>query len=434
LTKNNIYDIIISYEPVFLLNRRNVMITLNDAKKILSEYGQEHILKYYTELDQSEKEELLSQIELIDFSVLDNLKAENSFTAARGAFAPLGAVTIDDIAKNKEIYLNKGIDAIKNCKVAAVLLAGGQGTRLGFDKPKGMFNIGVNKELYIFQCLINNLMDVVKQAGAWVPLYIMTSEKNHDDTVQFFKEMSYFGYDSSFISFFVQDMAPSVSFDGKIYMEGKSRISISPNGNGGWFSSLVRAGLLDEIRDKGIEWINVFAVDNVLQRIADPCFVGAVIDSGLQSGGKVVSKADPDERVGVLCLEDGMPSIVEYYEMTEEMRTLRDENGELAYKFGVILNYLFNVDKLEAILNNKLPIHVVDKKIPYMDENGDLIKPDKPNGHKFETLVLDMVHMQDSCLAYEVERNKEFAPVKNAVGVDSVESARELLKENGIEI
>ena len=201
------------------------MITLNDAKKILSEYGQEHILKYYTELDQSEKEELLSQIELIDFSVLDNLKAENSFTAARGAFAPLGAVTIDDIAKNKEIYLNKGIDAIKNCKVAAVLLAGGQGTRLGFDKPKGMFNIGVNKELYIFQCLINNLMDVVKQAGAWVPLYIMTSEKNHDDTVNFFKEMNYFGYDSSFISFFVQDMAPSVSFDGKIYMEGKSRIS-----------------------------------------------------------------------------------------------------------------------------------------------------------------------------------------------------------------
>lgn len=410
------------------------MITLDDAKKILSEYGQEHILKYYTELDQSEKEELLSQIELIDFSVLDNLKAENSFTAARGTFAPLGAVTIDDIAKNKEIYLNKGIDAIKNCKVAAVLLAGGQGTRLGFDKPKGMFNIGVNKELYIFQCLINNLMDVVKQAGAWVPLYIMTSEKNHDDTVNFFKEMNYFGYDSSFISFFVQDMAPSVSFDGKIYMEGKSRISISPNGNGGWFSSLVRAGLLDEIRDKGIEWINVFAVDNVLQRIADPCFVGAVIDSGLQSGGKVVSKADPDERVGVLCLEDGMPSIVEYYEMTEEMRTLRDKNGELAYKFGVILNYLFNVDKLEAILNNKLPIHVVDKKIPYMDENGDLIKPDKPNGHKFETLVLDMVHMQDSCLAYEVERNKEFAPVKNATGVDSVESARELLKENGIEI
>ena len=338
------------------------------------------------------------------------------------------------VLKNHEKYSEAGIKAIREGKVAAVLLAGGQGTRLGFDKPKGMFNVGINKELYIFQCLINNLMDVVKEAGEWVPLYIMTSEKNNDDTISFLEEKNYFGYNKEYVRFFVQDMAPSVDYNGRIYMESKTRISISPNGNGGWFSSLVRAGLLSEIKEKGIEWINVFAVDNVLQRIADPLYVGAVICSGLQSGGKVVSKASPDERVGVLCLEDGVPSIVEYYEMTDEMRTLLDENGELAYKYGVILNYLFSVDKLEMILNNKLPIHVVEKKIPYMDENGELIKPDKPNGHKFETLVLDMVHMQDSCLAYEVDRRKEFAPVKNATGVDSVESARELLAENGVEL
>ena len=410
------------------------MLTLDKAKDILKEYGQEHLLKYYDELSESEQKELLSQIELIDFSVLDNLKEENRFTASRGKFEPLGAATIEDIEQNSEKYSAAGIEAIKAGKVAAVLLAGGQGTRLGFDKPKGMFNVGVTRELYIFQCLINNLMDVVKETGAWVPLYIMTSEKNNDDTVSFLKEKDFFGYNSDYVKFFVQDMAPSVDFSGKIYMESKSRISISPNGNGGWFTSLVRAGLLDEIKAKGVEWINVFAVDNVLQRIADPLYVGAVISSGLQSGGKVVSKADPDERVGVLCLEDGMPSIVEYYEMTEEMRTLRDEKDELAYKFGVILNYLFSVDKLESILNDKLPVHVVDKKIPYMDENGEFIKPDKPNGHKFETLVLDMVHMQDSCLPYEVVRNREFAPIKNPTGVDSVESARELLKENGIEL
>ncbi len=410
------------------------MLTLDKAKDILKEYGQEHLLKYYDELSESEQKELLSQIELIDFSVLDNLKEENRFTASRGKFEPLGAATIEDIEQNSEKYSAAGTEAIKAGKVAAVLLAGGQGTRLGFDKPKGMFNVGVTRELYIFQCLINNLMDVVKETGAWVPLYIMTSEKNNDDTVSFLKEKDFFGYNSDYVKFFVQDMAPSVDFSGKIYMESKSRISISPNGNGGWFTSLVRAGLLDEIKAKGIEWINVFAVDNVLQRIADPLYVGAVISSGLQSGGKVVSKADPDERVGVLCLEDGMPSIVEYYEMTEEMRTLRDEKDELAYKFGVILNYLFSVDKLESILNDKLPVHVVDKKIPYMDENGEFIKPDKPNGHKFETLVLDMVHMQDSCLPYEVVRNREFAPIKNPTGVDSVESARELLKENGIEL
>ena len=410
------------------------MINRDQAARILKDYGQEHILNYFDELNDNEKQELLSQIEIIDFSVLDNLDAEKNSNTVRGKFEPLGAVTIEDIASNSDEYVSAGVEAIKKGKAAAVLLAGGQGTRLGFDKPKGMFNIGVNKELYIFQCLINNLMDVVKLAGAWVPLYIMTSEKNHKDTTEFFKEKNYFGYAPEYVHFFIQDMAPSVDFDGKILMEGKSKISISPNGNGGWFSSLVRAGLLDEIKAKGVEWINVFAVDNVLQRIADPGFIGAVIKSGLQSGGKVVSKASPDEKVGVLCLEDGMPSIVEYYEMTEEMRTLLDENGELAYKYGVILNYLFNVEKLEEICDRKMPVHVVDKKIPFMNENGELVKPDKPNGHKFETLVLDMVHMQDSCLAYEVVREKEFAPVKNATGVDSVDSARELLKANGIEI
>ncbi|WP_303821280.1 UDPGP type 1 family protein [Ruminococcus flavefaciens] len=410
------------------------MIDRDKAFRILSEIGQEHVLKYFDELNETEQKELLSQIEITDFSVLENLAGDHNSGGERGSFEPLGAVTIKDIASESDRFTQTGVEALKAGKVAAVLLAGGQGTRLGFDKPKGMFNIGVDTELYIFQCLINNLMDVVKLAGAWVPLYIMTSEKNNSETVEFFKEKNYFGYDPAYIRFFIQDMAPSVDTNGKILMESRSKISLSPNGNGGWFSSLVRAGLLDEIKEKGVQWINVFAVDNVLQRIADPSFIGAVIDSGMQSGGKVVSKVSPDERVGVLCLEDGMPSIVEYYEMTEEMRTLLDDNRELAYKYGVILNYLFNVDKLEKICDRKMPVHVVSKKIPFMNDNGELVKPDSPNGYKFETLVLDMVHMQDSCLPYEVVRDKEFAPVKNAEGVDSVESARKLLQANGVKI
>ena len=176
----------------------------------------------------------------------------------------------------------------------------------------------------------------------------------------------------------------------------------------------------------------MFAVDNVLQQIADPCFIGATIASGCEAGAKVVAKADPDERVGVLCLEDGKPSIVEYYEMTEEMRTLREPGGRLSYNYGVILNYLFRVDKLQKIMDQQMPVHLVKKKIPYMNEQGQLVEPEAPNGYKFETLVLDMVHMQNSCLSYEVKRNKEFAPIKNATGVDSLESARELLKLNGV--
>ncbi|MDE6539212.1 MAG: UDPGP type 1 family protein [Ruminococcus sp.] len=410
------------------------MITLDTAKNVLKKYGQEHILAYYDELDNTEKQKLLSQIEVIDFSVLENLNKENNCSLKRGKFSPLGAVTIGDIEKNREKYHSVGADAIKNGKVATVLLAGGQGTRLGFEKPKGMFDIGITKELYIFECLINNLLKVVDDTGAYVPLYIMTSEKNHNDTVNFFEEKNFFGYDRNYVKFFIQDMAPSVDFNGKIYMESKSDISISPNGNGGWFSSIVRAGFLEDIKKRGIEWINVFAVDNVLQQIADPCFIGAVIDSGSQSGSKVVSKVSPDERVGVLCMEDGKPSIVEYYEMTPEMIELLTDDGELAYKYGVILNYLFSVDRLEEIVTEKMPVHVVKKKIPYMDSNGEFITPDEPNGYKFETLVLDMVHLQKSCLPYEVERCKEFAPVKNSEGVDSVDSARELLKQNGIQL
>lgn len=407
-------------------------MNFESAKKLLSEYNQEHILKYYDELNENQRCELLRQIESIDFTLLDALKDKSSDN--KGKIEPISAVTIEDIANNSDKYLNTGISAIKAGKVAAVLLAGGQGTRLGFDKPKGMFNIGKTKELYIFQCLVNNLMDVVKLTGTWIPFVIMTSEKNNKDTVEFFKKHNYFGYNSEYVSFFIQDMAPSVDFEGKIYMEDKDKISSSPNGNGGWFSSLVRSGIFDNLRAQGVEWLNVFAVDNVLQRIADPRFIGAVIATGSESGSKVVSKAAPEEKVGVMCLEDEKPSIIEYYELTKEMTYQLFDNGQLAYRYGVILNYLFHMDRLVEINKEKMPVHIVDKKIPYMDENSNFITPDKPNGYKFETLILDMIHFNKTCLPYEVERNKEFAPVKNKEGVDSVDSARELLEENGVEL
>ena len=177
------------------------------AMSLLEKYGQSHILNYYNELDEQQKNSLLEQIENIDFSILDAL--DKKADSKRGKIEPISAVTKEDIAVNKEKYLETGIEAIKAGKVAAVLLAGGQGTRLGFDKPKGMFNIGENKELYIFECLVNNLLDVVKMTDTWIPFVIMTSEKNNKDTVEFFKERNYFGYNSEYVRFFIQDMAPS---------------------------------------------------------------------------------------------------------------------------------------------------------------------------------------------------------------------------------
>lgn len=408
-------------------------MTYEEAVQKLAPAGQEHLLKYFKELTEKEKKSLLDQVDKLDLGLLD-LVQNGVKEVPKGKLEPLGAVTLDKIQQQRETYEKTGIDAIRAGRVGAVLLAGGQGTRLGLDKPKGMLNVGLKKERYLFEQLICNLMEVVNQTEAWVPLFIMTSEKNNEDTVEFFKEHDYFDYNPDFVYFFVQEMAPAASYEGKIYLEEKGRIATSPNGNGGWFSSLAKAGLLEKIQQLGVEYLNVFSVDNVLQKIADPVFVGATLQENCVCGSKVVAKAEPNERVGVLCLEDGRPSIVEYYEMTDEIIHSRDEEGRLLYNYGVILNYLFEVKTLTEIMNQNMPIHVVEKKIPYINGEGELIKPKEPNGYKFETLVLDMIHMMHNCLSFEVERNREFAPIKNRVGVDSLESARVLMKQNGIEL
>lgn len=406
-------------------------MTYQEALAKCEAAGQAHVLRYYEELSEASKKALLTQIEETDFSVLSSV-AHKDELQKKGKIAPLACLQLPAIEAEKDKYQSIGVDAIRAGKVGAVLLAGGMGTRLGSDDPKGMYNIGLTKDVFIFQRLIENLMDVVKLTDTWIPLYVMTSDKNHDATTAFFAEKNYFGYNKDYVFFFQQEMAPASDYAGKVYMEAKDKMSTSPNGNGGWFSSMAKWGILDKVHEAGVEWLNVFAVDNVLQRIADPLFVGAVIDKDCAVGAKVVKKNAPDEKVGVMCLEDGRPSIVEYYELTDELMNTKDEAGEPAYNFGVILNYLFRVKDLEEIMSRNLPLHIVEKKIPYMDEAGKLVKPETPNGYKFEQLVLDMIHELSSCLPYEVVREREFAPIKNKTGVDSVESARELCRQNGI--
>lgn len=404
-----------------------------EAYQKLQKADQLHVLKYYEELTEAQKEMLLAQIEATDFSVIDACKKE-SLAVEKGVITPLGAMELDEIEANKAKFNEIGVKAIQNGEVGAVLLAGGMGTRLGSDDPKGMYNIGLTKDVFIFQRLIENLMDVVNATGTYIHLFVMTSDKNDEATRKFMAEKNYFGYKPEFVHFFIQEMAPATDYDGHVYMEEKYKISTSPNGNGGWFISLKTAGLTELLHKEGIQWLNIFAVDNVLQRIADPVFVGASIDADVAVGAKVVRKNAPDEKVGVMCLEDGKPSIVEYYELTEEMMYAKNEKGDPAYNFGVILNYLFRVDALEAMFEDEAQVHVVEKKIPYINEQGELVKPEAPNGYKFEGLVLDMIHQLDTCLPFEVVREKEFAPIKNKTGIDSVESARELCKLNGIEL
>lgn len=398
----------------------------------LREYRQEHLLRFADELNSKELDSLHSQINNIDWNFLDVLN--NKAHKETGKLSTIEATTLDTIQENHDIYEAAGIEAIRSGKLAILLLAGGQGTRLGHDKPKGTYNMGLTKELYIFQLLIEHTMDVVKLTDTWIQLYIMTSDINYADTVRFFEEHDYWGYNKEYVHFFVQELNPATDFTGKILMSSKSSLALSPNGNGGWFSSLEKSGLLKDIENSPIEWINIFAVDNVLQRIADPVFFGATLLSGKGSGAKVVRKAAPDEKVGVMCYEDGRPHIVEYYELTDELLHQRNDDGSLAYGFGVILNYLFPLESLKKTLGIHMPLHIVKKKVPYIDETGTLIIPDEPNAYKFETLALDLIHEMDDCLVFEVDREKEFAPVKNATGVDSVDTARELLKLNGYEL
>ncbi len=398
--------------------------------KKLEQYDQMQLLRFFDELTEEEQEGLLAEIDRIDF---DMINIHNQ-TENKGTIAPIDAMTLSEIEAQKDEIRETGLRAIREGEAAAVLLAGGQGTRLGIDGPKGTLNVGQTRELYIFQCLVETLLKVKEEAGAWIPLLIMTSDKNDAATRAFFEEHDYFGYNKDYVFFFVQEMAPSTDYDGKVYLEEKNHISLSPNGNGGWFVSLKKAGLLKKIKEMGVEWLNVFAVDNVLQKMCDPLFLGATMQSGAPIGAKVVRKNAPDEKVGVMCLRDGHPSIVEYYDLTEDMMSEKNKDGELAYNFGVILNYLFHINALEETAGKNLPLHIVSKKIPHIDENGNYLKPEEPNGYKFETLVLDMIQMMDGCLVFEVDRSKEFAPIKNMHGVDSLDSAREMLIANGVEL
>ncbi len=397
-----------------------------DLTERLKACGQEHLLN--TEgLTKEERAQYLAELSSVDLTVPSVLGSKRP---PRGKIGPISGLSAQKIKERYAQFYEEGEKAIRAGKVAAVLLAGGQGTRLGFDGPKGTFNMGTKRRpRYIFELLIENLLEVCKRCGAFIPLLIMTSEKNDGATRGFLEEHAYFGYPADHIRFFVQEMYPCADENGKILLEAKGKLALSPNGNGGWFSSLKRAGVAKDF--PAVEWYNVFGVDNVLQKIADPAFVGATILSGAPCGAKYVRKKRWKERVGVLCLEDGAPSVIEYYELPEELAKARGERGELLYSFGMTLNYLFSARLLDEISSARIPVHAVKKVVPYLGGNGETVVPKKPNGYKFETLILDMVRLAGACLPYEAVRSEEFAPVKNKRGRDSVSSAKRMLWMQG---
>ena len=407
---------------------------MSQFREVLRQHGQEQVLRFYDELTLEQKKELDMEIAQLNYDAIQEAMSQETKTE-KDQLESIPTLTTTEIQKRQEEFKAAGNEALKQGKVAAVLLAGGQGSRLGFDGPKGTLNVGIHRELYLFEILIRNMEKNVKPLGVYMHMYVMTSDRNHEATVQFFEEHHYFGYPKEYLHFFKQDMAPSLDRNGKILLEEKGKISLTPNGNGGWFSSLQRNGMIQEMKEKGIEWLNVFSVDNVLQNIGDPVFLGATILQGHASGAKVIAKVSPDEKVGAICLRNGRPSVVEYSELTDELRNSMDENGNYKYNYGVTLNYLFHIQTTEERAKNKMPIHRANKKIECLDEQGNHIKPEQPNGYKLETFIFDILAFFDAVTVFEVVREDEFAPIKNRTGVDSLDTARELLvQKTGIEL
>ncbi len=402
---------------------------LENIKKVLKEHNQEHLLLKYNELDDEHKEELLNQIESIDFDLMEKLyeKAKTPVNHDADVIEPIDYVDKSKLTSSEKAnYEKRGIEAIKYNKLAVVTMAGGQGTRLGHTGPKGTFDFGLKEHKSIFEALAEIFKDAWRRYDTVIPWYIMTSKQNNDQTIQFFEENNYFWYPKDAIHFFIQGELPMVGTDGKILLDENGEVKMAANGHGGTLKSMEDSGVLAEMQVDGIEWIFISGVDNVLVKPIDPLLIGMAIQNKVLSAVKTIEKIDPKEKVGVFCKKNKKISVVEYTEISDQMANMRDDYGSLVYGDGNAIFHLFNIKALERLSKLKLPYHTAFKKANYLDEKGNLVEAEEPNAYKFEMFIFDSYEAFDDCVILRVKREEEFAPIKNASGVDSPATARKL--------
>lgn len=408
--------------------------TLEEAKFILKKYNQEHILNGYEKLDDRKKEQLLNQIFSINFELINNLYDSTKQKTDNGKDKIEPMEYLDKYKLNEEYkyYEKIGKEAIKEGKLAAVTMAGGQGTRLGHIGPKGTFDIGLDSHKSLFELLCDYLKQEGKRYGVTIPWFIMTSRENNEETIKFFEQNKYFGYQKDKnIFFFIQGELPMVDTEGKILIGEDGLIKQAADGHGGIYESLVKNKMTDKMKQLGIEWVFIAGVDNCLVKMVDPVLMGVAIDKNVTVACKSIVKANPHEKVGVFCKRNGRPGVIEYSEITDEMAEATDGNGELLYGESHILCNLFNIKAVERMGTNPLPYHSAYKKAKYIDKNGKLVVPDSPNAYKFEAFLFDAFGEVDDMAILRVKREEEFAPVKNAndAGVDCPKTAKELYEK-----
>jgi len=414
----------------------------------LKAYEQEHLLDHYQKLDGESLSSFIEELNKLDFDKMDKERKKLDQKKEQDKITPYPAKHLHDLrttaSETKATWRKKGLEAISRGEVAVVLVAGGQGTRLGFNKPKGMYNIGLPSNKTLFQLQAEKIQKLRALARKYtkknkdstipaprIPWYIMTSEATHSETVDFLLS----GKDAKIhrgnlpredVKCFRQGMMPCVSKDGKkILLSSVGKIAESPNGNGGLYSALAHSGILKEMKESGIKYVHAYCVDNALTKIADPYFIGFCIDTKADAANKVLPKREPNERVGVMCLRNDEPGVCEYSEITERNKNMRDRSGNLVFGAANICSHFFTTEFLVKFIKEEggnLPFHIARKAIPTIDEAGRPFKPSQPNGIKMEMFIFDIFAFAENVKCLMVPRASEFSPVKNKPGVGKMDA------------
>ena len=402
-------------------------LTYETALRLLEENEQGHVLRFWDRLNDVEQAALVQQIEALDCDSIERMQgmlAETQETgSAHAEMIPAEVVTLAE-AEKKKTAMAAGEAALRAGKVGVIVVAGGQGSRLGFDGPKGSYVVGVVSQASLFEIHARKILALERRYNTEIPFYIMTSQANDQATRDFFSVNQCFGLSPDSVHFFSQGMWPALTKDGKIMLDAPGHIFMSPDGHGGIVSALRDRGMLADMAARGLEMLFFFQVDNPLVEVAHPMFIGLHAEAEADISVKVCAKRDPDEGLGVVVQRGDSQAIVEYTELTDEQKRATMPDGNLRYRFGSVAIHVFSFAFLKREAETELPLHIANKKVPYCLDDGTTVKPEVPNARKFEKFIFDVIPDARKVLNLEFAREEEFSPVKNADGEDSPATAQ----------
>jgi UDP-N-acetylglucosamine/UDP-N-acetylgalactosamine diphosphorylase len=412
---------------------------LETINKLLQKHNQSRLLAFWGKLNDKQQQSLLSQIQHLDFQAIDKwieqyVKTDASFQMPSSLEPAPSYPPAPDSSQMKQKYqqaVKTGKELISAGRVGAFVVAGGQGTRLGFDGSKGNFAISPVKNKTLFQLFAETIRAASLKYNAAIPWYIMTSPPNYQQTLDIFQNNDYYGLNKKDVFIFQQGTIPNFDFDGKILLSDKATIACSPDGHGGSIPALYKSGAVEDMKKRGIEILTYWQIDNPLVKVFDPLFIGLHSLDDAEMSSKALIKAHPKEKVGNFCLVDGKTTVIEYSDLPDEFAEKRNADGSLAFELGSIAIHIINRSFIEKLNsgNSRLPFHKAIKKIPYVDSSGNLIKPKEPNGIKLECFIFDALPLATNSVILQTLRSEEFAPVKNAAGPDSPQVTRKMMVE-----